>query len=221
MVAERWMAAVEADPDLEMTLPTGATPRPVYRELAHRGADLTRCEVFLLDEFGGLPAHSPGRCDQMLQTDLLDLLERPPSVVHYYDMTASDIPAMCARYEAQIPESRIDLTLLGLGGNGHVGLNEPGSGPETRTRLVQLDPNTSQAARAYGSGEDAPTWGVTLGVGTLLESKTIWLLVTGEHKADILAKVVHGPIGPEVPASFLRDHANTIVFADEAAALRL
>lgn len=219
-VADRWLDLLGRQPNLRMSLPTGATPRPVYRELADRNADLRGCEVFLLDDFGGLDVDSPARCDAMLRSDLLDLLDAPPVSVHTFDTGASDIGAMCDRYEAEIPGSGVDLTVLGLGGNGHIGLNEPGSGLETRTRMVQLAPATSRAARAYGTS-DTPTWGVTLGVGTLLESNTIWLLVTGTHKADILAEVVHGSMGPQVPASFLRQHADTIVLADEAAAARL
>jgi glucosamine-6-phosphate deaminase len=219
-VADRWLDLLGRQPNLRMSLPTGATPRPVYRELVDRDADLTGCDVFLLDEFGGLALDSPARCDAMLRSDLLDLLNAPPASVHMFDTGVSDIGAMCDRYEAQIPGSGFGLAVLGLGRNGHIGLNEPGSGPETRTRMVQLAPATSRAARAYGTS-DAPTWGVTLGVGTLLESNTIWLLVTGTHKAEILAEVVHGSIGPEVPASFLRQHADTIVLADEAAAAGL
>jgi glucosamine-6-phosphate deaminase len=219
-VADRWLDLLGRRPNLRMSLPTGATPRPVYRELVDRDADLRGCEVFLLDEFGGLAPDSPARCDVMLRSDLLDLLDAPPASVHTLDTGASDIGAMCDGYEAEIPGSGFDLAVLGLGGNGHIGLNEPGSGAETRTRMVQLAPATSRAARAYGSS-DTPTWGVTLGVGTLLESNRIWLLVTGTHKADILADVVHGSIGPDVPASFLRQHADTIVLADEAAAARL
>ena len=220
-VAGRWLELAADDPTMRLNLPTGATPRPVYREVAGRGIDLSAAEVFLLDEFAGLPAGDPGRCDTMLHTDLLEQLSQPPAVVHTFDMAAIDLTAMCARYEAVIGDSGLDLSLLGLGGNGHIGLNEPGSAIDTRTRVVDLDPTTSAAAGAYGAGGPGPTRGVTMGVGTLLESKTIWLLVTGAHKADILAQTVRGPIGPGVPASFLREHADTIVFADEAAAAQL
>ena len=220
-VAERWLGAGSARPHQTLCLPTGATPRPVYGELAAHDADLTDTEVFLLDEFGGLPIGSPGRCDQMLRTDLLDLLARPPARVHTYDMAADDIPGMCARYEADLPDAGLDLTVLGLGGNGHIGLNEPGSARDSRTRPVRLEESTSRAAGGYGAGPEAPTWGVTLGIGTLLESAEIWLLVTGAHKAAILADVVRGPIGPHVPASFLREHPNTTVLADERAAAEL
>ena len=220
-VAERWLGAVSARVHPTLSLPTGATPRPVYRELASRDADLTDTELFLLDEFGGLRVGSPGRCDQMLRTDLLDLLALPPVRVHTYDMAADDIPAMCARYEADLLDAGLDLTLLGLGGNGHIGLNEPGSARDSRTRPVRLEDSTSRAAGEYGAGSETPTWGVTLGVGTLLTSGEIWLLVTGAHKAGILADVIRGPIGPDVPASFLREHPNTTVLADEPAAAEL
>jgi glucosamine-6-phosphate deaminase len=220
-VAESWLGLLADDPEIRMSLPTGATPRPVYREVASRGIDLARTEVFLLDEFAGLPPDSPARCDRMLRTGLLELLDRPPAVVRTFDMASTDLTAMCSRYEAEIGESGLDLTLLGLGGNGHIGLNEPGSEANTRTRVVELGRATSEAARAYGMSGPVPTRGVTMGVGTLLESSVIWLLVTGTYKADILARVVNGPIDASVPASFLREHPDTIVYADEAAAEKL
>lgn len=220
-VAEHWLGLAVDNPTMRMSLPTGATARPVYRHVANRGIDLTHAEVFLLDEFAGLSPHSPARCDNMLRTDFLDLLADPPGVVHTFDMESPDLAAMCSRYESEIGVAGLDLTLLGLGGNGHIGLNEPGSGPDSRTRPVELDQATSEAARAYGTAGPGPTRGVTMGVGTLLESSTIWLLVAGAHKADILAQTVNGPIRAAVPASLLRDHADTIVFADEAAAAYL
>ncbi len=185
----------------------------MYREIAAT-ADLSRSELLLVDEFG-LPAGHPARCDEMIGRHLLDLLPAPPAAVHTVDVDAADLAAECRRYERLA--AGLDLTLLGLGGNGHVGLNEPGSAEGSRTRVVELAPETAAHADTYGAGA-APAWGVTMGIATLLGSAEIWLLVTGAHKAAILRRVLDGPIGPDVPATFLRRHPNAVVLADDAAA---
>jgi glucosamine-6-phosphate deaminase len=113
----------------------------------------------------------------------------------------------------------LDLTLLGLGGNGHLGLNEPGSLPGSATRVIDVAPSTAAGTHRYGTIEP-PERGMTLGLRPILDSREIWLLVTGSHKAAILDRVLNGPVGPDVPATFLRDHPNTTVFADRSAAGR-
>lgn len=199
-----------------MVLPTGGTPRPVYHELAARSLDLSDGEVFILDEFVGLPPSHPARCDTMIEHDLVALLDRPPPV-HALDPDAADLDAEARRYEAAVGADTVDLTLLGLGLNGHVALNEPGSTPEDGARVVNLHP----ATMASMDTDPLPERGITLGLANILASEEVWLLVTGEAKAPILAATVQGPIGPEVPASYLREHPNSVVFADEAAAARL
>lgn len=199
-----------------LCLPTGNTPVPAYAAFAEQGGSLSETTIFLLDEFG-LPAGHPARCDSMIGRTLLDLLDHPPAVVHSLDPGAADLDAECRRYEAELAAGGCGLTLLGLGGNGHLGLNEPGSDRTSRTRRVELAPATVAHAAEYGSGEP-PGWGLTMGIGTILDSNEIWLLVTGAHKAAILDRVVHGPISSAVPASFLRTHPNVTVLADEAAA---
>ena len=191
----------------------------MYRTFAEAGGDLSDATVFLLDEFG-LPAGSAARCDEMIRRDLLDRLGAQPRAVHTIDIDASDLDAECSRYEALVREGGLDLTLLGLGGNGHLGVNEPGSGRDTTTRVVQLTPETSRHAQVYGSSTPA-TWGVTIGIDTMLASDALWLLVTGSHKAEILNRAMNDDIGPAVPATFLRTHDGVTVFADEAAAVLL
>jgi glucosamine-6-phosphate deaminase len=218
-VAARLTRFLHRAPDARICLPTGSTPRPMYRTFAEAGGDLSGATVFLLDEFG-LPAGSAARCDEMIRRDLLDLLSVPPGAVHTIDVDAPDLEAECRRYEALVRAGGLDLTLLGLGGNGHLGVNEPGSEIETTTRVVQLTPETIRHAQVYGPGAPA-TWGVTIGIDTLLASDALWLLVTGSHKAEILERTMHDDISPAVPATFLRTHHNVTVFADEAAAALL
>jgi glucosamine-6-phosphate deaminase len=203
---------------LRLCLPTGKTPIPAYGAFAAARGRLDAATVFLLDEFV-LPDGHPARCDVMLQTGLLDLLQAPPRTLHRLDV-AGDLAAECERYAALVADGGLDLTLLGLGGNGHIGLNEPGTSSDSPTRVVDLHPQTVQHAAQYG-GVAAPQHGVTLGMAAILASQEIWLLVTGRHKAEILSRAVTGPMGSDVPATFLRNHPNVWVLTDEDAATRL
>ena len=222
-----WGAAVgallarrlESQPGTRLCLPTGDTPNPAYAAFAASGGSLTETEVFLLDEFV-LPGGHPARCDVMLTLALLDLLPEPPLALHRLDVAAGDLDAECQRYEALIGERQLDLTLLGLGANGHLGLNEPGTAVDSPTRVVSLHPDTIRHAADYGPGV-APDRGVTMGMKAILASNEIWLLVTGAHKAEILHRALMGPVGAEVPASYLQDHPNVVVLADDAAAALL
>ena len=155
----------------------------------------------------------------MLERSLLGLIDTTPASMHSIDVAADDVAAACRRYDAEVAAVGLDLTVLGLGANGHLGLNEPGSEPDSPTRVIELHETTVANAAAYGRGA-APQWGVTLGMGPLLASREIWLLVTGAAKAEILHRALTGPIGPQVPASYLQTHPNAVVLADQAAVMR-
>ena len=217
-VGARLANHLAAHPGLRLCLPTGNTPTPAYRAFAERGGRLDEAEVFLLDEFGLPPGH-PARCDEMLQRSLLGLIDTAPASMHSIDVATDDVDAACQQYDSEVAAGGLDLTVLGLGANGHLGLNEPGSEPDSPTRVIELHETTVTSAAAYGSGA-TPQWGVTLGMGPLLTSREIWLLVTGAAKAEILHRALTGPIGPEVPASYLQTHSNAVVLADHAAAMR-
>jgi glucosamine-6-phosphate deaminase len=216
-VAHRWVMVMQRNPTARLCLPTGETPRPVYA-VAASVMDLDAATVFILDEFG-LPPGDSARCDAMLQRDLLDLLTHQPRAIHGLDPAAPDPDAECRRFASLVADGGLDLTLLGLGGNGHLGLNEPGTAVDAPTSVTRLASSTTRAASRYGVDAE-PTWGMTLGMQAIFASKEIWLLVTGSHKADILDRTLNGPIGPDVPATYLRDHPNAVVFADRAAAGR-
>lgn len=214
-VAQRWATFMQRKPAARICLPAGETPRPAYA-VAASVLDLDAATVFILDEFD-LPPDSGARCDVMLHRDLLDLLISQPKVVHRLDPAAPDPDAECRRYGSLIADGGLDLTLLGLGANGHVGLNEPGTAPETPTRVTRLASSTARAARQFGPDVE-PKWGMTLGMRAILDSEEVWLLVTGSRKASILDRTLNGPIGPDIPATYLREHPNAVVFADRAAA---
>jgi 6-phosphogluconolactonase/glucosamine-6-phosphate isomerase/deaminase len=218
LTAQRWIDFITVHPTARLCLPTGDSPRPVYTSSAAI-VDLSEATIFLLDEFD-LPPGSAARCDSMLKRDLLDPAARPPKVVHRLNPSALDQNAECNRFDGLVSDGGLDLTLLGLGGNGHLGLNEPGSVADSPTRAVSLAATTTLAVARYG--DDAmPTRGMTIGMRRILESDEIWLLVTGSHKAAVLKRMIEGPISSNLPASFLRNHTNATIIADESAAAGL
>lgn len=207
-VATEFSLRVRAKPNLRVVLPTGLTMAPVYERLA-AAVDWSGVTILLLDEFGGLSPDDPGRCDSMLRRDLLDRIDqsRAPHAVEFVDPEnppPADWP------------TNVDLALVGIGSNGHIGMNEPPSRADSPTRRVDLAQSTSQGALRYGARR-APTWGVTIGIAPLLAAREVWLLATGRSKAAIVERAIHGEITDDVPASHLQRHANVLVFVDEAA----
>ncbi len=220
-VAGDLAARIRAAPGLRVCLPTGDTPTPVYARLAALATvgavSFATVEVIALDEFLGLPPGHPARCDVRLRRELLDRLPEPPAALHRIDADDPDPDTAAARHEA-VAAGGIDLALLGLGTNGHVGLNEPGSFADAATRVVRTAAATRRAAVERYDADPPPTAGITLGIARLLTAGEIWLLVTGEGKAAILARALEAPEGPDCPASFLRRHPALRVIADEPAA---
>ncbi len=216
-----WFGARLLDrPTLRVCLPTGDTPSPVYAELVAaewRGdVSLAAATVMLLDEWVGLSPDDPARCDARLRDEVIGQLAAPPAFVPI-DVDGQDPETAARAHDAEVAPG-LDLAVLGLGMNGHVGFNEPGSRPDDGTRLVRLAVSSRDAATArYGAGS-VPTAGITVGLSRLLEAGECWLLVTGERKAAILRRTLEEPEGPECPASYLLRHPRLSVFADEAAA---
>ena len=219
-VARDLCTRLRTEPRLRLCLPTGDTPAPVYAALVAavtRGeASLAEATVVLLDEYVGLAPADPARCDARLRRELIDRVEPRPL---FHPIRVDDLaPDEAAAELDGVAAQGLDLALLGLGANGHVGMNEPGSTADSPTRLVRLARSTSEtAAGRYGAGR-APTQGITLGLDRILDSREVWLLVTGEGKAEILARTLLGQEGPDCPASYLLRHPNLRVIADEPAA---
>jgi glucosamine-6-phosphate deaminase len=219
-VADALLARLRAQPGLRLCLPTGDTPTPLYGALARRtDAPWAAAEIVLLDEYLGLPPGDPALAGDRLRRELIDLLPEPPAAYHAIDLEADPEDA-AARHDA-VAAAGLDLTLVGLGANGHVGFNEPGSGPDSPTAVVELaHESRSVATGSYGAG-DAPQRGITLGMARVLASRELWLLVTGARKAGVLARALEGPEGDDCPGTYLRRHPALTVFADEAAAAQL
>ncbi|MGI9665736.1 MAG: 6-phosphogluconolactonase [Acidimicrobiia bacterium] len=212
--ARRLRSVLVNEPAARLCLPTGATPRPFY-DAYTKQPNIDRASVVLLDEFV-LPSGDEGRCDSMLRRDLLDKLPEPPAHLRTWD-TDQDLDDECDRMDTWLSDGELRLAIVGLGANGHVGTNEPGSPEDSRCRVVDLASSTSRGALSYGASV-APAQAVTLGIANLLEASEVWLIVTGAHKQAVLRTVVEDPISPAVPASLLRTHQNLLVIADDAAA---
>jgi glucosamine-6-phosphate deaminase len=210
-------------------LATGSTPVGVYRELIRRHrageVDFSSVVTFNLDEYYPMPPDSPHSYHRFMRENFFDEVGLPAERVHLPDgnVPRDRVPEVCQAYERAIGEAGgIDFQLLGIGKSGHVGFNEPGSGVESRTRLVRLDTLTRKDAAADFFGEaNVPREAITMGVATILEAREIALVATGEHKSAIVARAVEGPVTPEVAATFLQRHPHAAVYLDAAGAADL
>lgn len=213
-VAAELTERLRSEPRIRICLPTGETPAPLYAALARStDAELwSQATVVLLDEYLGLPAGDPAAGGPRLRRELIDHV-RPG---RFIDVDASGADPDNAARSLDEAAQGLDLALLGLGMNGHIGLNEPGSTADSPTRVVELHARSREAATGYGASA-TPERGITLGLARLLEVPELWLLVTGERKAEILRAALDGSETPDVPASYLRRHRSLRVFTDEAA----
>ena len=187
------------------------------------GLDFSHVTTFNLDEYVGLPRDHPQSYHYFMFDNLFKHINVPPGNVHVPSGTSDDHEAHCAWYEQRIAEcGGIDLQILGLGSDGHIAFNEPGSSLASRTRKVTLAEQTiNDNARFFEKKEDVPVHAISMGVGTILEARNLLMVVNGEKKADALAAAVEGPVTCMCTASALQLHPDAVVFADEAAAAKL
>ncbi|HET6674448.1 MAG TPA: glucosamine-6-phosphate deaminase [Nitrospiraceae bacterium] len=219
--------AIRNRPTLRLGLAAGHTPTGLYRELVrlYRSEKLDCSDVrfFSLDEWMGLPSDSPNSFRSFFHHHLLDHLNVDPDHIHLLSgQPGPDAAASCAAYERLIRDlGGIDLQLLGIGRNGHLGFNEPGSSLHSRTRFSLLSQQTRRAnARFFPKGQ-VPEWAMTVGIDTILEARFLMLLAFGKEKAAAVAKAVEGPLTASIPASAIQLHPAVIVVLDKPAAARL
>jgi len=219
-VAAALVTATLADrPDALLVLPTGATPLGLFRALAASGADFGRARFATLDEYCGIAPDDRRRLLSWLRRALFDPLGVDADRVIAFRPDA-DPAAEARRVEDEIVRGGgIDLAVVGLGPNGHLGFNEPGSAFDSPARRVVLTPDSIRSNAAYwGSEADVPREGLTLGLGTLGAARRLAMVVSGEAKRGILARALEAPVGEAVPATLLRLHPDAVVLADRAAA---
>jgi glucosamine-6-phosphate deaminase len=208
-----------------IALPTGETPRGLYAELIRRhreqGLSFAQVTTFGLDEYWPLAPGDPRGFARFLDDELLDAVGQPRERRFRLDgsVPESGVATECARYEAALRAAGgLDQALLGLGRNGHIAFCEPGSARDSRTRKLALEASTLvDVAKAFG-GDVMPRHALSMGIATLLEAREIVLMAFGAGKAQIVQRALEGPVGPECPASFLREHARTTFVLDRASA---
>lgn len=225
VVADAVGALVAARPSPVLGLATGSSPAPVYGELAARVAagtlSLAAARAFLLDEYVGLPARHPASYRATVEAEVVARTDLPSAAVHGPDGAAADLAAAGPAYDAAIAAAGgIDLQLLGIGADGHIGFNEPVSSLASRTRLKTLTAQTrADNSRFFGGDAGAvPQHVLTQGIGTILEARHLVLVACGPAKAPAVAAAVEGPLTALVPASALQLHPHATVVVDEAAA---
>ncbi len=224
--AEAVALTVFRKPVATLLLPTGSTPRGMYREmlrLYREGAlSLSRATIFNLDEYLGIPRDHPESYRRYMRESLYNFVDADPAKTHIPDTAAPDPEGECLRYDAAIQESGgADLCVLGIGRNGHIGFNEPGSPFSSRTRVVGLAESTRRANAVGFDAGAAPERAITVGMQTIFESRKILLLASGSGKAEAVAATVEGEASPRTPASMLRQHPDVTFLLDQEAASSL
>ncbi|MBQ6831876.1 MAG: glucosamine-6-phosphate deaminase [Oscillospiraceae bacterium] len=221
--ADQFEALIQSKPACVIGLATGSTPVPLYKELISREKagkiDFSRVRSANLDEYKGLAPDHPQSYRKFMQENLFDHISIKPENTIVPDGLAEDVEAMCAAYEEKIEAwGGVDLQLLGIGHDGHIGFNEPEDHFPTMTHEVKLTDMTIDAnKRFFESIDDVPKYAISMGIGTIMAAKQIVMVVTGADKKDILHKTFWGPVTPEVPASILQFHPNVTLICDEAA----
>lgn len=213
-----------SDPEAAISLPTGSTPVGMFESLIRRSRageiDLTRFHLFCLDEYLGVSVDNPNTLTAWLFRTFVNPAGIPIAHVHTLPVTAEDPAAAAASYEREIVAAGgLRLAVLGIGGNGHIAYNEPGSSADTRTRVLDLTQESIDQAAGYFDGATVPRQAMSVGVATLLDAEKIVLIVSGEGKQEILRAALRDPMSADVPASWLRLRPERVtVIADEAAA---
>ena len=227
VAAERVAEIVRVKPRAVLGLATGSSPLGLYAQLARQVAtgelDLSDAHGFALDEYVGIPLTHPESYAAVIRRDVVEPLKMTPDRVSVPDGRAADLAAACAEFEAAIVAAGgVDIQILGVGANGHIGFNEPTSSFSSRTRVKTLAPNTiADNARFFDAPADVPIHCLTQGLGTIMEARELLLVATGASKSDAIAAIVEGPVSSMWPGSILQHHGRAVVVLDEAAASKL
>ena len=214
-------------PNLVLGLATGSTPLGLYRELIRlhkeEGLDFSKVTTFNLDEYVSLPPEHDQSYHYFMQENFFKYINIDPRFIHIPQGMAKDIDAFCDWYEQRIEEcGGIDIQVLGIGANGHIAFNEPGSSLGSRTRIKTLTEATRQDnARFFATMDEVPKYAITMGVGTIMDAKELLLVANKSSKADAVKAAVEGPITAMCPASIIQMHQSAFVLLDREAASQL
>lgn len=205
---------------------SGHSPQGVYKEIVERGqsnpAQISDWLYVGLDEWGGLNENDEGSCLHHLNLDLFDPLHVAREKICFFNGRANDLEKECEKVENFIEQcGGIDVAILGLGMNGHIGMNEPGTSVRSRTHVAKLHETTQNVGQKYFKKKTELTHGVTLGIDTLMDARNLFLIISGTHKADIAQKVIEDDISENLPGTLLRRHPNLRVYLDAEAASKI
>lgn len=214
---------VEFKKNTTLGVSTGRTMDAVYHNLVKTSLsekiDYSAVRTFALDEYIGLKADSPYSFNSYLSLHLYEHLNLYEAMTNIPNVFANDLDLECYEYEEKIKSAGgIDLQVLGIGVNGHIGLNEPGSAIDSRTRVVALTSSTLRSNKSLFSDEVVPKTALTMGIGTIMEARKCVLIATGETKSEIIQKFIQGDVNSKVPATALKNHTNVCIILDKAAA---
>jgi glucosamine-6-phosphate deaminase len=212
-------------PEIVLGLPTGRTPLAMYAELRRLHAagevDFARAATFNLDEFAGVEPTHPGSFRQYMEKHLFQAVNLAAARIHFLNGAAPDLDAECRRYEQEIESAGgLDVQILGIGANGHIGFNEPAGELASRTHRVTLAETTRRDNAAFFGGDlsRVPREALSMGMGTILKAERLVLVATGERKARCIERTINGPLTPHLPASFLQLHRRVDLYLDREAA---
>ena len=201
-------------------LATGSTPETLYQEMVKSDLDFSNCISVNLDEYVGLSGDNDQSYRYFMNEHLFN--KKPFKATYVPNGKAEDLEEECRRYEEIISNHPIDIQILGIGENAHIGFNEPGTPFDAPTQVVELTESTINAnKRNFEKVEDVPTTAISMGIGSIMKSKKIILMAFGEAKAEAIANTINGGITVDVPASVLQNHADVTIIIDEAAASKL
>ncbi|MBS4178089.1 glucosamine-6-phosphate deaminase [Lederbergia citrea] len=201
-------------------LATGGTPLKLYAEMRNANLDVSNVKTVNLDEYVGLSADNEQSYNYYMNQELFNSVKFKET--NLPNGVAQDLDAECERYEKILEENPVDLQVLGLGTNAHIGFNEPGTPFDSKTHVVKLTESTIEANKRYfEKEEDVPTHAISMGIASIMEAKQIVLLAFGEAKAEAVKQMIEGPVTEECPASALQNHPNVTIIVDEAAASQL
>ncbi len=217
------VSLLQSNPKAVLGLATGSSPVGVYAKLVemHRKnlVSFSKATSFNLDEYVGLPVDHPQSYRSFMNEHLFNHIDIDPAQTHIPNGNAVDLEAECLAYDKMLEDNGpVDLQILGIGSNGHIGFNEPDANLSSKTHVVDLLEGTREAnARFFDKLDDVPRQAITMGIGSILKARQILLLVRGAGKAEAIRNAVEGPITTQCPASLLQSHPNVIVLVDEGA----
>jgi len=221
--ADHIVNAIKSKPDLVLCMASGSTPSLtcdlLVEKLKDEHADYSKFTFIGLDEWVGLPPANSGSCHYFFKTKVFEPLQLRPSQYHLFDATSNDLKKECERMDQFIDEKGgIDIMIVGIGMNGHIGFNEPGTSFSLLSHVADLDETTKSVGQKYFNGPVELDKGITIGFSHLMNTKKVFLLANGRHKAEVVKKAIEGPVTEDFPASIMQKHKNGFVVTDEEAA---